>query len=176
MTSDNVLDENRHERLNFERRSFGGLISDIKPFVIIESPFMGLTEGDDNAPHSQSFNIRYARAAIRDSVLRGEAPFASHLLYTQPGILRDEVNEERELGMDLGWHIMRRSNYVVAYGDLGFSSGMIRGLKAALDAGLKIKMRFLSEVYDGSAWCVVPRSVTPSPDVDLVLRNLEVES
>lgn len=45
--------------------------------VILESPFAGHVES----------NIEYARACIRDSLLRGEAPLASHLLYTQPGIL-----------------------------------------------------------------------------------------
>ena len=41
-------------------------------------------------------NVRYARACVRDSLLRGEAPIASHLLYTQPGVLRDNVAGERE--------------------------------------------------------------------------------
>jgi len=107
----------------------------IKPFVIVESPFMGLKDVRGIGPGTQAYNIRYARAAIRDSILRGEAPFASHLLYTQDGILRDEVHEERELGMGLGWHIMRRANLVTIYTDLGWSSGMVRGFNAAVDAG-----------------------------------------
>ena len=41
----------------------------------------------------------YARACVRDSLLRGEAPIASHLLYTQPGVLRDNVAGEREQGI-----------------------------------------------------------------------------
>lgn len=44
-----------------------------KPFVIIESPFAGEVEE----------NIKYARQCLRDSILRGEVPFVSHLLYTQ---------------------------------------------------------------------------------------------
>ena len=39
-------------------------------------------------------NVAYARAAVRDSLLRGESPIASHLLYTQPGILKDSVSDE----------------------------------------------------------------------------------
>lgn len=54
-------------------------------------------------------NVAYARACIRDCILRGEAPFASHLLYTQDGVLCDEVPEERELGMEAGfaWGVVR---------------------------------------------------------------------
>jgi hypothetical protein len=43
--------------------------------VIIESPYSGDVET----------NVAYARAALRDCLSRGEAPLASHLLYTQPG-------------------------------------------------------------------------------------------
>ena len=56
--------------------------------VILESPYAGSVEE----------NVAYARAAVRDSLLRGESPIASHLLYTQPGILRDDVPDERRAG------------------------------------------------------------------------------
>ena len=56
--------------------------------VIIESPFAGNIEE----------NIKYARECVRDSLLRGEAPIASHLLYTQEGILDDNIAEERQHG------------------------------------------------------------------------------
>jgi hypothetical protein len=60
--------------------------------VILESPYAGDVET----------NTTYARACVRDSLSRGEAPLASHLLYTQPGILRDDVPDERQRGMDAG--------------------------------------------------------------------------
>src|SRR3546814_12910998 len=60
--------------------------------VIIESPYAGDVEE----------NTRYARACLQDCLRRGEAPFASHLLYTQPGILDDRVPDERELGLEAG--------------------------------------------------------------------------
>lgn len=63
-----------------------------KPFVIIESPFAGEVEE----------NIKCARQCLRDSILRGEVPFASHLLYTQEGVLDDDDPYERELGINLG--------------------------------------------------------------------------
>ena len=49
--------------------------------VILESPFAGDVKR----------NTAYARAALRDSLLRGEAPIASHLLYTQDGVLDDAL-------------------------------------------------------------------------------------
>jgi hypothetical protein len=40
---------------------------------------------------------------VRDRIIiAGEAPIASHLLYTQPGVLRDEIPEERRHGIDAG--------------------------------------------------------------------------
>lgn len=104
-----------------------------KEVVIIESPYAGDIER----------NVAYARAALRDSVLRGECPLASHLLYTQPGVLRDEVHAERELGMGLGWHVMQRADHVAIYTDLGWSSGMKRGKEAAIAASKPFEERSL---------------------------------
>ena len=61
----------------------------MEKFVDIESPYSA-------SNHEELVrNIRYARACVRDSLLRGEVPFASHLFYTQGGILDDNVKEER---------------------------------------------------------------------------------
>ena len=60
--------------------------------LILESPYAGYVEE----------NVAYARAALRDSLLRGKSPIASHLLYTQPGILKDSVPDELQLGMEAG--------------------------------------------------------------------------
>ena len=61
--------------------------------VIIESSFAGDMER----------NIKYARRCMRDSLIRGEFPFASHLLYTQEGILDDTKPDERKLGIEAGF-------------------------------------------------------------------------
>ena len=82
--------------------------------VIIESPYAGDLER----------NVAYARAAMRDSLRRGEYPIASHLIYTQPGILRDEVPAERELGIRAGLAWRRAADLAVFYIDLGWSGGM----------------------------------------------------
>lgn len=82
--------------------------------VVIESPYAG------DIPR----NVRYARACMADSLRRGEHPIASHLLYTQPGILRDEVPGERRLGIDAGLAWAAKADAVVFYTDLGWSPGM----------------------------------------------------
>jgi hypothetical protein len=84
--------------------------------VVLESPYAGEVE----------LNVAYARAAMRDSLLRGEAPFASHLLYTQPGVLDDDIPLEREHGIEAGWAWHEVAALVVFYIDLGYSPGMIQ--------------------------------------------------
>jgi hypothetical protein len=82
--------------------------------VVIESPFAG------DIPT----NIAYAKAAVRDCLQRGEAPIASHLLFTQEGILRDDVPGERRLGITAGVEWYRVADAVVFYLDRGMSPGM----------------------------------------------------
>ncbi len=101
--------------------------------VIIESPFAG----DINK------NIAFARACVRDSLSRGEAPIASHLLYTQDGILRDDVPYERQWGIDAGlaWKAVAAAS--VVYTDLGITKGMEYGIAAAESAGVPVEYREL---------------------------------
>ena len=63
-----------------------------RPLVIIESPFAG----------EISRNVTYARRAVAHAIHLGEAPIASHLLYTQPGVLLDHLSHERQLGITCG--------------------------------------------------------------------------
>lgn len=101
--------------------------------VILESPYAGDIQK----------NIEYARRCVRDSLLRGEAPMASHLLYTQPGVLRDEIPEERQAGIDAGLAWKEKAQASVVYTDLGITKGMEYGVAAALGAGLPIEYRTL---------------------------------
>ena len=80
---------------------------------------------------------------MRDALARGEAPFASHLLYTQAGILRDEVPAEREHGVTaaLAWY--RAADAAVVYTDRGISRGMETGIAAAKAAGKPVEFRSL---------------------------------
>ena len=82
--------------------------------VIIESPYHGNVER----------NLRYLRVCLRDSLLRGEAPFASHGLYTQPGVLDDHDQEQRRMGIEAGFSWWADADSIVFYTDIGWSRGM----------------------------------------------------
>jgi hypothetical protein len=101
--------------------------------VILESPFAGDIER----------NIDYARKCMHDCLMRGEAPYASHLLYTQPKVLDDTNPKERQLGMIGGFAWIPISDYTVVYADYGISGGMWAGIYRAIEAGKQIRIRFL---------------------------------
>jgi len=103
------------------------------PLVIIESPFAGDIET----------NIKFARACMRDALLNGEAPFASHLLYTQDGILDDKIFGERSLGIEAGLTWGKRANKTVVYTNLGITKGMEKGIQRAKDEGRAVEFREL---------------------------------
>lgn len=101
--------------------------------VQVESPYAGDVDA----------NVTYARSCLADSLRRGEAPFASHLLYTQPGVLRDEDAAERALGIEAGLAFQRVVDAVVVYADRGISRGMEMGIARAVVAGLPVEYRRL---------------------------------
>ncbi len=105
--------------------------------VIIESPFRGI----DYEELEQ--NITYARAAMRDCLLRGEAPYASHLLYTQEGVLDDKIPSERELGILAGFEWRKCADATVVYIDRGIFEGMKRGIMHARGLGHLVEYRSL---------------------------------
>ena len=107
--------------------------------VIIESPYAGDVER----------NIRYARAAMKDCIRRGEAPFASHLLYTQEGVLDDDKPEERQLGIDAGLAWGDVTDLIAVYRDLGITKGMQYGIERHLKLGRIIEYRFLNGWSEG---------------------------
>lgn len=103
--------------------------------VLVESPFAGKGSTKKERRLDESKNRTYARACLNDCFTKGEAPFASHLLYTQEGILDDDLPEERELGINAGLLWGSEAEISVFYLDLGFSGGMACGLEKALEEG-----------------------------------------
>ena len=100
--------------------------------VIIISPYSGDVET----------NVAYARACLFDSLMRDEAPFASHLLYTQ--VLDDTQPTHRARGMAAGHKIMRRADLAAVYLDHGKSDGMKEDIAYAGKHQLPIEERWLS--------------------------------
>lgn len=111
--------------------------------VIIESPYAGGSRWRVVALFQRLRNRRYARRAVRDSLARGEAPIASHLLYTQRGILRDGVAQERQWGIDAGLAWREAAEASAVYTDRGISKGMSYGIEAAQRAGTAVEYRTL---------------------------------
>lgn len=134
--------------------------------VIIESPLASPTvEGWVK-------NKKFARACMRDCLERGEAPYASHLLYAQEGLLNDDVPEERALGIHAGLVWGKFANKSVVYTDLGISSGMERGIKRAREENREIEYRTLGYVPE-----VLPQEVELEQkrrEVEALLKNEEI--
>lgn len=101
--------------------------------VIVESPYAGDVER----------NVAYARACLRDCLSKGEAPIASHLLYTQPGILDDNIPTERQWGIDAGLAWGCVAELTVVYTNFGISRGMQYGIEQAQREGRPIEYRKL---------------------------------
>jgi hypothetical protein len=101
--------------------------------VILESPYSG------DVPQ----NVAYAQKCMRDCLRRGETPYASHLLYTQPNVLDDTIPEHRALGMRAGFEWTKVADKTVVYYDLGVSKGMIEGIRNAEKCNIPIEFRKL---------------------------------
>jgi hypothetical protein len=131
--------------------------------VVIESPYAGGVEE----------NVKYARRAMADSLARGEAPFASHLLYTQVGILDDLVVEQRALGIKAGFAWAAAAPVRRFYVDRGWSRGMQGGMAEARRLGQRVEICKLDESTSipkmltgcdgcGNTFHVVPPHCPPS--------------
>lgn len=104
--------------------------------VILESPFAGAVQQ----------NVHYARLCLRDSLMRGESPIASHLLYTQESVLDDLIPAERSLGIAAGLAWRQVAQSAVFYVDRGWSSGMTAARELYDREGFPYEIRNL-EVY-----------------------------
>lgn len=99
--------------------------------VIIESPYAGDVEK----------NKAYARECMKDSLKRGEAPLASHLLYTQ--VLDDTKKEERSQGIAAGLAWGTKAEITAVYIDNGISKGMQQGINRAKEQNRRVVFRQL---------------------------------
>jgi len=121
-----------------------------RKLVVIESPFRG------KGYHETEINILYAQACIHDSLKRGEDPYASHLFFTQKGLLDDTDPEDRNRDIYAGINWGDRAKIKAVYLDRGISSGMELGIAHSAEIGQEIVRRnldcyedFLRNVSDG---------------------------
>jgi hypothetical protein len=94
--------------------------------VVVESPFAG----------DVALNKFYAEFCVKDCLQRGEAPFASHLFFTQ--VLDDGNTKERQLGIKAGFKWGEVADKTVVYTDLGISKGMQDGINEARRRGREV--------------------------------------
>lgn len=140
--------------------------------VYIESPFAAPTH------EGLLLNRAYAFACMRDSLARGEAPLASHLLW--PQVLDDTKPDGRALGMECGFTWSEAAGAAHAfYFDLGWNSGMKAGLKRATERGALVYTRSLgapwSDIAPSSAELMYGRPA-PRTEADRIADYLRREA
>lgn len=123
--------------------------------VVIESPYRNSSYAE------QRQNVIYARQAMHDALTRDEAPFASHLLYTQEGVLNDKLDRDRKLGIGAGfaWGITAfnaTDEFAVCfYTDRGWSTGMLDAYNYYKGVGATVELRSI-----GGTPVPPPQSIT----------------
>ena len=103
--------------------------------VIVESPFRATLE------RTTEQHRLYLAHALRDCVMKGESPYASHGLLID--VLDDDDPVERALGIKCGWAWAEKADAVVVYSDLGVSPGMRESIDRYQKMGLPIERRKL---------------------------------
>src|SRR4029078_6367779 len=113
--------------------------------VVIESPLGAHTRAGILK------NKEYAKRAMLDSLSRGEAPYAPHLLFDQEGLLDDTNPTERQLGILAGFAWGAKADLIAGYSDLGISLGMRLGIERATKTGQSIEYRYLNKDNESHA-------------------------
>ena len=120
--------------------------------VVIESPYAGDVAG----------NVAYAKRCVLDSLRRGEAPYASHLFFTQEGLLDDDDPDERAAGIEAGLAWGASADEVAFYVDRGISRGMRQGFDAAKARGAAVRIRAIDRKVTRADWL----ALTGLPEVE----------
>ena len=108
--------------------------------VIIESPCKATSIAQ------QLRNRKYAIKCMLDSIDKGEAPFAAHLLY--PQILTEETVDDQNVGIKLGLQWGEKAAKTIVYQDLGITSEMNYGIRNAFRHGRPIEYRNIPNAID----------------------------
>lgn len=134
--------------------------------VIIESPWKA------DSTTEQIRNKAYALRCLKDSISRGEAPYASHLLYTQ--VLNEFDEKERSLGIEIGLTWGNFATKTVVYQDYGITTGMNTGISRAIKEGRIVECRSIGYAAEINSLLTLLQSISVFFDVllsDLTTRN-----
>lgn len=122
-------------------------------FTFVETPFKGSDWQESKRNHN------YTKVCVGDCIRKGEVPYASHLFFTQRGILDDRIKQERMKGINAGKSIEEAitiaSKYdngiyvcTAVYDDLGVSEGMKIGINRAGEVGRDVVHRSLGKDWE----------------------------
>lgn len=121
--------------------------------TIVESPYAGDIKR----------NLAYARSCISHCIQKGETPFASHLFFTQEGVLNDDDAEERKKGIELGFNFWEHAEKIVFYIDNGISRGMKAALENCIQHGVPYEFRNLPPESVGASNINPPPAAVTAP-------------
>lgn len=127
--------------------------------TIIESPYAG----------DIAANTAYALECMCDSLARGEAPFASHLLYTQ--VLDDADPKQREQGIRAGHAWARLARTHAFYLGFGVSPGMRASWERIVNVAKHWELTTTFEARSIRRPFRIPYSDKPTWSVNLDPRN-----
>lgn len=96
--------------------------------AVVESPYAGDIKS----------NLKYLKGLLLWCAKFGYAPWASHAVYTQKGVLIDEIPEERTAGIEAGLLVASFAQYTILGTEKGISRGMQYGVANAQRAGRQI--------------------------------------
>lgn len=91
-------------------------------------------------------NLEYAKQCCHWVFEQNGVPFASHLFYTQEGMLDDTNQDERKKGIEAGFFIGSFAEKVCVFYDKGISKGMKLGVQKALERDQNIEFVSLPNV------------------------------
>ena len=97
--------------------------------TIVESPYRG----------NVARNKAYLDRCLLDSLKRGEAPIASHKIFTD--ILDDNSPNQRNIGIRAGLAWIQVADLMAVYTDLGISDGMENAMSRARLHKIPIELR-----------------------------------
>jgi hypothetical protein len=102
----------------------------MKKLVCIESPWRNF-----------ALARPYLSACIRDAVMRGEVPIASHAMFCVASDFNDEVDADRALGLTAARVMIQNCQLVAVYCDHGISEGMRRAMEFAFSINKPVETR-----------------------------------
>ena len=97
--------------------------------TIVESPYRG----------EVARNKAYLDRCLLDSLRRGEAPIASHKIFTD--ILDDNSPNQRNIGIKAGLAWIQVADLMAVYTDFGISDGMENAMSRARLHKIPIELR-----------------------------------